>query len=92
MRSYWTDATATFEMSDGREFECKYSYRTTLGNYSGLPENSYPDEVEVGDPEFYIDGEYVTEKDLPKGLPTIANALYENGDSDLRFKYREQRA
>lgn len=49
--------TVTFEMSDGRTLKCEYGYSVTRGNYSGLPENCYPDEVDVGEPEYSIDGD-----------------------------------
>ena len=81
------NVTVTFEMSDGREFKCEYPYHVTPGNYSGLPENCYPDEVDVGDPTYYIDDEEVDYGKLPKGLSSLADAMYENGENDSRFKY-----
>ena len=81
------NVTVTFEMSDGRELKCEYPYNVTPGNYSGLPENCYPDEVDVGDPTYYIDDEEVDYDKLPKGLSTLADAMYEDGENDSRFKY-----
>lgn len=81
------NVTVTFEMSDGRELKCEYPYHVTPGNYSGLPENCYPDEVDVGDPEYFIDDDPVSYDELPKGLSAIADAMYENGENDSRFKY-----
>lgn len=82
--------TVTFEMSDGRELKCEYPYHVTPGNYSGLPENCYPDEVDVGDPEYFIDNDLVSYDELPKGLSAIADAMYGNGKNDSRFKYTEK--
>lgn len=83
-------AKVTFTMSDGREFACIYPFSVTPGNYSGPPEFCYPDETEVGEPTYEIDGDEVDLKDLPKGLLTIAEAMYENGESDPRFRYSQK--
>lgn len=83
------DVTVTFEMTDGRTLSCEYGLSVTPGNYSGLPENCYPDECDLGDPTYYIDGDEIAYEDLPKGLDKIADAMYEDGQSDRRFKYVE---
>ena len=84
--------TVTFEMSDGRTLKCEYGYSVTRGNYSGLPENCYPDEVDVGEPEYSIDGDEIEYDKLPKGLDVIADAMYEEGEGDSRFRYSENDA
>lgn len=88
-KGYAKDVTVSFELSDGRELECRYSYSVTPGNYYGLPENCYPDESEVGEPTYYIDGVETDVTKLPKGLEVIAEAMYDNGESDSRFHYNE---
>lgn len=88
-RGYAKDVTVSFELSDGRELECRYSYSVTYGNYSGLPENCYPDESDVGEPTYYLDGKEIDVTKLPKGLEAIAEAMYDNGESDSRFHYSE---
>ena len=79
--------TVKFEMTDGRTLECRYGYVLIRGNYSGPPEKCYPDEFDVGEPTYYIDGELVDYDSLPKGLEVIADAMYENGEDDPRFTY-----
>lgn len=76
------NVTVTFEMSDGRTLKCEYGYKVTPGNYSGLPENCYPDEVDVGEPEYFIDDDPVEYNALPKGLDAIADAMYEAGEGE----------
>lgn len=83
------NVTVEFEMTDGRTLSCEYGLSVTPGNYTGLPENCYPDECDVGDPTYYIDGDEIEYKDLPKGLDKIADTMYEDGQSDRRFKYAE---
>ena len=84
------NVTVTFEMSDGRTLKCEYGYRVIPGNYSGLPENCYPDEVDVGEPEYFIDDDPVEYSALPKGLDIIADAMYEDGENDPRFTYKAE--
>lgn len=80
----------TYEADDGRELVCKYEYETTFGNYSGLPENCYPDETEVGEPDYYLNGEWIEETDIPADLAAIAEAMYEwDAQDDDRFSYQE---
>ena len=89
-RGHVKEVTVSFELSDGRELECRYHYAVTYGNYSGLPENCYPDETDVEDPTYYLDGKEVEVSELPKGLDAIAEAMYDNGESDKRFHYSER--
>lgn len=84
------NVTVKFEMSDGRTLKCEYGYKVTPGNYSGLPENCYPDEVDVGELEYFIDDYPVEYSALPKGLNVIADAMYEDGRDDPRFSYKEE--
>lgn len=81
--------TVKFEMRDDRELECRYSVEVTPGNYTGLPENCYPDESDVGEPEYFIDGDEIDYADLPKGLDAIADAMYNEGESDKRFTFKQ---
>lgn len=83
------NVTVTFEMSNGQELKCEYGYRIIRGNYSGLPENCYPDETDVGDPTYFLDGDEIDRDKLPKGLEVIADEMYESGESDSRFTYKE---
>ena len=89
MAGYVREVTVTFELSDGRELECRYGYAVTYGNYSGLPENCYPDECDVSEPEYFLDGKAVELSELPKGLEAIAEAMYEADSSSRKFSYRE---
>jgi hypothetical protein len=77
--------TVGFKMKDGRELVCSYSVKVTPGRYYGLPEYCYPDECDAGEPTYYINGEEVEK--LPKGLDTIAEAMYEADDTDPRFSF-----
>lgn len=89
MGGYAKEVTVTFELADGRELRCEYSYSVTYGNISGPPEYCYPDESDVGEPTYYLDDNEVTVEQLPKGLEVIAEAMYDNGESDKRFTYSE---
>lgn len=80
----------SFEMKDGRNFECVYDVRVTPGNTYGPPENCYPDESDVGEPEYFIEGDEVEYKSLPKGLDAIADAMYNADESDKRFKFEQE--
>jgi hypothetical protein len=81
----------TYETEDGRELVCKYDYEVTLGFTSGLPENCYPDETEVGEPEYYLDGKWIEESDLPEDLKEVAEAMYSSdAGEDDRFSYQEK--
>lgn len=82
------DITVSYYMSDGRLLECKYTETVTPGFTSGLPENCYPDEYETGEPEYFIDGELLSESELPSDIVDIASAMYEADDSDKRFTYK----
>lgn len=81
--------TVTFELKDGRKLECVYSVAVTPGNYTGLPENCYPDEAEIGEPEYLLDNDEVAVSQLPKGLSVIAEAMYEADESDKRFTFTQ---
>lgn len=81
--------TVSFEMSDGRSLTCTYPVSVTPGNYTGLPENCYPDESDVGEAEYAIDGDEISYADLPKGLDAIADEMYNADDSDKRFKFKQ---
>ena len=83
------NVTVTFEMSNGQELKCEYGYRVIYGNISGPPEYCYPDETDVGEPTYYLDGDEIDVADLPKGLDVIAEVMYESGESDSRFTYKE---
>lgn len=87
MGSY--NVTVTFELSDGRELECRYGVAVTPGNYTGLPENCYPDEYDVSEPEYFLDGEEIDVANLPKGLDAIAEAMYDASESDKRFTFKQ---
>jgi hypothetical protein len=79
----------TFNTEDDQELVCKYECDVILGNYSAAPENCYPDEVEPGEPDYYLDGEWIKEDDLPAHLQQIAVDMYERGNDDSRFIYKE---
>lgn len=74
----------TFELRDGRELTCEYGY-------SYEPATRWePGFCDVSDPVYKLDGVEVEPEDLPKGLDVIATAMYEHGDCDSRFTYKEQ--
>ena len=81
---------ATFTLKDGRTLACEYGIRVipgcrTLRN--GDP--GYPDEVDVGEPTYTLDGEPVEESELPKGLDKIAARLYEAGPGEFGYSETE---
>lgn len=76
------NVTTEFEMQDGRVLSCEYVLSVT-------PEDCYPEESDAGEPTYFIDGEEVDYKDLPKGLDAIADRLYEAGDGE--YNYKEER-
>ena len=80
--------TTSFEMTDGRILSCEYDVSYTPAQVSGPPEHCYPEESDVSDPTYKIDGEEVDYAKLPKGLAKIADAMYED-DSDDRFSRKE---
>lgn len=79
-----------FTMRDGRTLSCQYAYHVTPGNTTGLPENCCPDEVDIGEPTFYIDDVNVDFKKLPKGLNIIANRMLEVEETTSEFTYTEE--
>lgn len=81
--------TVTFEMRNGQILKCEYPVHFTPGNYTGLPENCYPDESEPGDPTYYIDGKEIDYKDLPKGLEKVADEMLEVNHTSCRFIHTE---
>lgn len=87
MASSWI--TRKFELKDGRELSCSYGVKYIPGRTSGPPEYCYPDESDVGEPEYELDGVPVSVDRLPKGLNTIAEAMYEADQSDKRFSWSE---
>lgn len=84
MSSRWV--IVTFELKDGRELRCEYVYSYDLGGYWSPPE------YDVGEPQFFLDDVEIVVEDMPKGLDRIAAHMYENGDSDKRFKYHSEDA
>ena len=82
-------ATLIFEMKNGQDFACDYSYNVSPGRFSGPLEDCYPDEVEIAHPSFYIGYKKVDPNNLPKGLDAIAKAMLEDGWNDRRFMYIE---
>jgi hypothetical protein len=81
--------TVTYETPSGDILECRYLEMVTPGFTSGLPENCYPDECEIGDPEYYLNDEFIAEGDIPADLVDIAQYMYESGD-DGRFKFSSE--
>jgi hypothetical protein len=89
-RSSSYEVNVTFTMTNGSELVCQYSYSVTHGNYSGLPENCYPDEYsDNSEPTYFLDGTELAVDKLPKGLAVIAAAMYDDGRNDSRFAYKE---
>lgn len=78
-----TLVTVRYE-TDALELVCKYYIHTTPGFTLGLPENCYPDESEIGEPEYYLDGVFISS--IPAELVGIADAMYES-EEDERFTY-----
>lgn len=81
--------TTEFEMTDGRVLSCEYGVSYTPAYISGPPEHCYPEESDVGEPTYFIDGDEIEYKDLPKGLDKIADKLYEAGPGEYGYKESE---
>jgi len=77
-------ACARFELKDGRELVCLYGIERLPGSWYVEPE------VNVGDPVYYLDGEEVEVKALPRGLDKVANQMYMATWGE--YDYREKRA
>ncbi|HWV46435.1 MAG TPA: hypothetical protein VN039_10535 [Nitrospira sp.] len=75
--------TVTFEMSNGSILKCEYGYTSSPATFWE------PEDVNVGDPTYYIDDDEISYDDLPKGLDKIADALYEADARSAKFSYRE---
>ncbi len=76
------------ETDEGDELRCEFLLHHTPGFTSGLPENCYPDEDDVDDPEYFLNDEYISEDDLPDSLQEIATRMYEDYSD---FEYTEVR-
>lgn len=81
---YYT-VTTEFEMTDGRVLSCEYGVSSMPAYTSGLPEDCYPAESEAGDATYFIDGVEVDYEDLPKGLATMADKLYEAEHGEYNY-------
>lgn len=81
--------TTKFEMQDGRVLSCEYGVSYTPAYISGPPEDCYPEESDAGDPTYFIDGDEIEYKDLPKGLAVIADKLYEAGPGEYGYSQTE---
>lgn len=80
--------TVSTELEDGRVLECRYTYEYSPGFISGPPESCYPDETEVGDPEYYINGEPADYDLFTPEISQLADELYEADETTKKFKYR----
>lgn len=89
MRNHY-EVTVTFTLTDGRELQCEYTYWYDPGVSSGPADYCYAPESDSGEPTYKLDGVEVDVKNLPKGLDTIAEAMFNDGESDGRFNYRER--
>src|SRR5690348_17177203 len=81
----------SFDLSDGRVLSCEYNVSITYGVHTlsnGDP--GYPDEADVGEPEYELDGQPIEVSKLPKGLEHIANEMYEASEGDPRFHYESE--
>lgn len=72
MRSYVTHYRATFTMTSGKVLACEYATAHYDGSFDEPPSD------EVSDPAYFIGGILTDYADLPKGLATVADDLYEN--------------
>lgn len=79
------NVTTEFEMTNGRVLSCEYGVLYAPAYVSGLPEDCYPEESDAGEPTYFIDGEEVDYKDLPRGLAAIADKLYEAGPNEYSY-------
>lgn len=78
------NVTVTFTLKDGRKLRCEYSYWYDQGGYWAPPE------CDVGAPTYLLEDEEISVEELPRGLASIADAMYEYGDADVRFKYESE--
>lgn len=92
-RSTNIEVNVTFNMKNGLELTCQYSYTVIHGFTTGRPEDCYPDEeTDPSDPVYFLDGTEIAVDKLPKGLEVIAQAMYDDGRNDSRFSYKEDEA
>lgn len=83
--------TVTFtDDTTGRVLCCKYWSHTTPGFTSGLPENCYPGETEVGDPEYFLNGDPIDYNDIPTDLQPIADEMYEADEDHPSFEFSQE--
>lgn len=75
----------SFEMMDGRILSCEYVLSVAPGRYWGAWEDSEPDEVESGEPTYFIDGVEVSAAQMPKGLTVIADKLYDAAEGEYNY-------
>ena len=80
--------TVSTELEDGRAFACKYNTHHYPGNTYGPPESCYPDESEVDEPDYYINGAWVDYKTLTPKLSQLADEMYEVDEDTKKFTYR----
>lgn len=72
--------SARFEMGDGRTLAVSYGARLTPGGWGG------PEEWDIGEPTYTLEGKEVELSDLPKGLDVIAEKLYNAGPGEFHYK------
>jgi hypothetical protein len=76
-----------YVLADGRDLHVEWIVRTEPGNYSGKPENCYPDESEITDPICFIDGEETDDCMLPPEVDTdLLDKLYEESEVDQEWE------
>ena len=74
-----TDVKVTFELADGRVLRAEWREWEDPATFDS------PAEGDATEPTFYLDGVEVTPAEMPKGLDTLAELMYDDRDADRRF-------
>jgi hypothetical protein len=77
---YQHQVTTRFDLADGRRLTCEYTVSGEGDSWDT------PGWQEAGEPTYTLAGREVTPDQMPKGLPHIAEALYEAGQGEYHYE------
>lgn len=78
-------------LANGTEIACEYSLHCIPGNYTGKPEDCYPDDWEVGAPVFWVDDKQMELDDMPQNIAQAAMRLYMESPDEFQYTERAER-